>query len=122
MNDRRPYGDDEITRGMRGLYAAPAGHAYWNELESRIMARVAEVELGWWTELDRWLKPALIAAAVLMMGAGVAMFRAHQSETNSAYEELFTPTPVAGAPVEAAAVQRPPQEPRDNTLRFILTH
>ena len=122
MSDLRLYGDDEITRGMRGLYAAPAGHAYWNELESRIMARVAEVELGWWTELDRWLKPALVAAAVLVLAAGVAMFRAHQSDTNSAYEELFTPTPIAGAPVEAAAVQRPPQEPRDNTLRFILTH
>jgi hypothetical protein len=122
MSDLRLYGDDEITRGMRGLYAAPAGHAYWNELESRIMARVAEVELGWWTEFDRWLKPALVAAAVLMMAAGVAMFRAHQSETDSAYEELFAPTPIAGAPVEAAAVQRPPQEPRDNTLRFILTH
>jgi hypothetical protein len=122
MSDLRLYGDDEITRGMRGLYAAPAGHTYWNELESRIMARVAEVELGWWTELDRWLKPALVAAAVLVMAAGVAMFRAHQSDTDSAYQELFTPTPVAGAPVEAAAVQRPPQEPRDNTLRFILTH
>jgi hypothetical protein len=122
MSDLRLYGDDEITRGMRGLYGAPAGHAYWNELESRIMARVAEVELGWWTEFDRWLKPALVAAAVLMMAAGVAMFRAHQSETDSAYEELFAPTPIAGAPVEAAAVQRPPQEPRDNTLRFILTH
>jgi hypothetical protein len=122
MSDLKLYGDDEVTRGMRGLYAAPAGHAYWNELESRIMARVAEVELGWWTELDRWLKPALVAAAVLVLAAGVAMFRARQSETNSAYEELFTPTPIAGAPVEAAAVQRPPQEPRDNTLRFILTH
>ena len=122
MSDLKLYGDDEITRGMRGLYAAPAGHAYWNELESRIMARVAEVELGWWTELDRWLKPALVAAAVLVLAAGVAMFRAHQSDTDSAYEELFAPTPVAGAPVEAAAIQRPPQEPRDNTLRFILTH
>jgi hypothetical protein len=122
MSDLNMYGDDEITRGMRGLYAAPAGHAYWNELESRIMARVAEVELGWWTELDRWLKPALVAAAVLVLAAGVAMFRAHQSDTESAYDELFTPPPVAGAPVEAAAIQRPPQEPRDNTLRFILTH
>jgi hypothetical protein len=122
MSDLNMYGDDEITRGMRGLYAAPAGHAYWNELESRIMARVAEVELGWWTELDRWLRPALAAAAILVLAAGVAMFRAHQSDTDSAYEELFQPTPVPGAPVEAAAVQRPPQEPRDNTLRFILTH
>jgi hypothetical protein len=123
MTDLRfTNGDDDVTRGMRGLYAAPAGHAYWNELESRIMARVAEVELGWWTELDRWLRPALVAAAVLVFAAGVAMFRAHQSDTNSAYEELFAPTPVAGAPVEASAVQRPAAEPRDNALRFILSH
>ena len=116
-----PNEDEDVVRGLRSLYAAPAGDSYWNELESRIMARVADVELGWWTELDRWLRPALVAAAVLVMAAGVAMFRAHQVETDSAYEELFAPTPVAGAPVEAAAVQRAPQEPRDNALRFILT-
>ncbi len=116
-----PTGDDELTGAMRGLYAAPAGHAYWNELESRIMSRVAEVELGWWTELDRWLKPALVAAAVLVVTAGAAMFQAQQAETDSAYEELFAPTPVPGAPVEASAVQRAAPEPRDNALRFIIS-
>jgi hypothetical protein len=116
-----PTGDDDLTRGLRGLYAAPAGHAYWNELESRIMARVGEVELGWWTELDRWLKPALVAAAVLIVTAGVAMFQAQRAETDSAYEELFTPTPVPGAPVEASTIQRPNPEPRDNALRFIIS-
>jgi hypothetical protein len=122
MTDLRfPTGDDDVTRGLRGLYAAPAGHAYWNELESRIMSRVGEVELGWWTELDRWLKPALVAAAVLIVTAGVAMFHAQKSETESAYEELFAPTPVAGAPIEASAVQRNTPEPRDNALRFIIS-
>jgi hypothetical protein len=116
-----PNGDDELTGAMRGLYAAPAGHAYWNELESRIMARVAEVELGWWTELDRWLRPALVAAALLVVTAGVAMFHAQKTETESAYEELFAPTPVPGAPVEASAVQRSAPEPRDNALRFIIS-
>ena len=116
-----PNGDDELTRGLRGLYAAPAGHAYWNELESRVMARVGEVELGWWTELDRWLKPALVAAAVLVITAGVAMFRAQQADTLSAYDELFSPTPVPGAPVEASAIQRSTPEPRDNALRFIIS-
>ena len=116
-----PNGDDELTGALRGLYAAPAGHAYWNELESRIMARVAEVELGWWTELDRWLKPALVAAAVLVVTAGVAMFRAQQAETQSAYDELFSPTPVPGAPVEASAVQRSTPDQRDNALRFIIS-
>jgi hypothetical protein len=67
--------DDEVVRGLRSLYAAPSGDAYWNELEARIMARVADVELGWWTELDRWVRPAITAAAVLLLAAGVAMFR-----------------------------------------------
>ena len=116
-----PTGEDELTGAMRGLYAAPAGHAYWNELESRIMARVAEVELGWWTELDRWLKPALVAAAVLVVTAGVAMFNAQRAETEAAYDELFNPTPIPGAPVEASAVQRSTPEPRDNALRFIIS-
>ena len=114
-------GDDDVTRGLRGLYAAPAGHAYWNELESRVMARVAEVELGWWTELDRWLRPALVAAAVLIVTAGVAMFQAQKAETESAYDELFAPTPIAGAPVEASAVQRTAPDQRDNALRFIIS-
>lgn len=122
MTDLRfQTGDDDLTRGLRGMYAAPAGHAYWNELESRIMARVAEVELGWWTELDRWLRPALVAAAVLVMAAGVVMFRDLQSQRESAYAELFEPPPVAGAPVEASAIQRATPEPRDNALRFILS-
>jgi hypothetical protein len=115
-----PDMDDDVTGALRGLYAAPAGHAYWNELESRVMARVAEVELGWWTELDRWLKPALVAAAVLVITAGVAMFNAQRAETESAYEELFAPTPVPGAPVDQSAVQRN-SEPRDNALRFIIS-
>jgi hypothetical protein len=121
MTDLRfPTGDDDLTRGLRGLYAAPAGHAYWNELESRIMSRVAEVELGWWTELDRWMRPALAAAAILVITAGVAMFRADHQQAQDDFADLFTPTPVAGAPVEAVA--RPTLEgPRDAALRFILS-
>ncbi|HEU4786105.1 MAG TPA: hypothetical protein VFS57_01805, partial [Gemmatimonadaceae bacterium] len=81
-----PNDDDEVVRGLRSLYAAPAGDTYWNELESRIMARVADVELDWWTELDRWIRPALAAAAVLLVAAGVAMFRARESEADIAAE------------------------------------
>ena len=123
MTDIRllPNDDDEIVSGLRSLYAGPSGDSYWNELESRIMARVAEVELGWWTELDRWLKPALVAAAVLVVTAGVAMFNAQRAETESAYDELFAPTPIPGAPVEASAVQRSTPDQRDNALRFIIS-
>ena len=113
-------GDAEITHALRDLYAAPSGHAYWNELEARIMARVAEVELGWWSEFDRWVRPALLAAAVLVVAAGVAMFRAHESQTQLAYDALLAPPPVDGAPVDASP--RPVlQGDREQTLRWVLT-
>lgn len=112
-----PDGDDEITRGLRSLYTAPGGDPYWNELEARIMARVAEVDLGWWGELDRWVRPALVAAALLVLSAGVAMFRAQQVETQTAYENILTPSPV---PVETAI--RPTLEgDREASLRDMLT-
>jgi hypothetical protein len=109
--------DDEVTRGLRSLYAAPTGDPYWNELEARIMARITEVDLGWWGELDRWVRPALVAAALLVLSAGIAMFRAQQVETQTAYENILTPSPV---PVETAI--RPTLEgAREASLRDVLT-
>ena len=110
-------GDDEdVTRGLRAIYAAPAGEPYWNELEARIMGRIEEVDLGWWAELDRWARPALVAAAVLILAAGVAMFRARQVETQTAYEHILTPSPV---PVET--VIRPTLEgDREASLRDVV--
>jgi hypothetical protein len=112
-------GDDpEIPRTLRAIYAAPSGEMYWNELEARIMGRIAEVDLGWWAELDRWARPALVAAAVLVLAAGVAMFRAHQVETRTAYESILTPSPV---PVET--VIRPTLEgDREASLRDVVGH
>ena len=111
-------GEGDVTRELRALYAAPAGEPYWNELESRIMARITEVDLGWWAELDRWARPALLAAAVLVLAAGVAMFRARQVETRTAYESILTPSPV---PVET--VIRPTLEgDREASLRDVVGH
>lgn len=111
-------GDEDVVRGLRAMYAAPIGEPFWNELEARIMGRIAEVDLGWWAELDRWARPALIAAAVLMLAAGVAMFRAHQVETQTAYENILTPSPV---PVET--VIRPTLEgEREASLRDVVGH
>jgi len=111
-------GDDDVTRGLRAIYAAPVGEPYWNDLEARIMGRIVEVDLGWWAELDRWARPALVAAAVLVLAAGVAMFRARQVETQSAYENILTPSPV---PVET--VIRPTLEgEREASLRDVVGH
>ena len=121
MTDPRLYaeGEEDMTRGLRALYAAPAGFAYWNELESRIMARVAEVELGWWDVLDRWARPAMVAAAALILAAGVAMYRAHVDENDMAFERIFAPPPVPGLPVDAGA-RRIDQDPNEKAIRFLL--
>jgi hypothetical protein len=118
MNDIRlfPNDDDEVVRGLRSLYAAPAGDAYWNELESRIMARVADVELGWWTELDRWARPAMAAAAVLLLAAGAAMFRAHQAEGDMAVDNMLSSPSV---PV-STAIRPALQDDREARIRYLF--
>jgi len=108
--------DDEVVRGLRSLYAAPGGDAYWNELEARIMARVADVELGWWTELDRWVRPALAAAAILLLAAGVAMFRAHQTENQIAVDSMLSsPTVPVYTGIRPAL-----QDDREARIRFLF--
>jgi hypothetical protein len=118
MTDYRLYSndEDEVARGLRSLYAAPAGESYWNELEARIMARVADVELGWWTELDRWVRPALAAAAVLLIAAGVAMFRAHEVEGDIAAENMLSSPAV---PV-STAIRPALQDEREARIRFLF--
>jgi hypothetical protein len=108
--------DDEVVRGLRSLYSAPSGDAYWNELESRIMARVADVELGWWTELDRWIRPAVAAAAVLLLAAGVAMFRAHQTEAELAVDNMLSSPSV---PV-STAIRPSLDNDRDARIRYLF--
>jgi hypothetical protein len=108
--------DDEVVRGLRSLYTAPSGDSYWNELESRIMARVADVELGWWTELDRWIRPAIAAAAVLLLAAGVAMFRARQAEADIAIDNMLSSPSV---PV-STAIRPALDNDRDARIRYLF--
>jgi hypothetical protein len=108
--------DDEVVRGLRSLYAAPAGDGYWNELEARIMARVADVELGWWTELDRWVRPALAAAAILVLAASIAMFRAHEAENEIAVDSMLSsPTVPVSTGIRPAL-----QDDREARIRFLF--
>jgi len=118
MSDIRLYNseDDEVVSGLRSLYAAPSGDGYWNELEARIMARVADVELGWWTELDRWVRPALGAAAILLVAAGIAMFRACQAEADIAADSMLSSPAV---PV-STAIRPALQDDREARIRFLF--
>ena len=110
-------GDGELTGGLRRIYAAPADESYWRTLEARILARLSEPPVvAWWDELDRWMRPALVAAAIVLLASGVAMLRAYQAEQDVAYETMLTPTSL---PVETAV--RPVQRGREGTFRYIMT-
>ena len=111
-----PDDNDEVVRGLRSLYAAPSGDAYWNELESRIMARVADVELGWWTELDQWVRPALAAAAVLLLAAGAAMISARRSEADIAADNMLSSPSV---PV-SATIRPAMQDDQGARIRYLF--
>jgi hypothetical protein len=111
-------GDPDITRGLRQIYAAPGDDVYWKGLEARILSRLTSApSIGWWDELDRWMRPALAAAAVVLVAAGIAMFRAYQVDQSDTYEAMLTPTSL---PVETA-VRPVLQEKRDATFRYLMT-
>jgi hypothetical protein len=115
-------GDDEITRGLRALYAAPAGDDYWRSLEARILSRLTEAAapgITWWDELDRWMRPALVAAAVVLLASGIAIVRTLETDHEVAADAMLTPAPSA-LPVETA-VRPVLQEHRETTFRYLMT-
>jgi len=60
--DLRPddEGDAQLAGLLREVYAPPAEGAYWDGLEARIMAKIAEhssslIPVNWWTDLATWM-------------------------------------------------------------------
>jgi hypothetical protein len=121
MNDHlRLHGEpeDDVTRGLRDLYRAPDGDDYWRGLEARILSHLTTAPArGWWDELDQLSRPAMVAAAVMIIAAGVALFRARQAEQDLAYEAMLTPTSL---PIETA-VRPVLQGKREGTFRYLMT-
>lgn len=112
--------DPGLTGALRRAYAAPSDESYWGALEARILSRLADAyRIGWWDELDRWMRPALVAAAVVLLASGIALFRQYQAEQQTAYEAMLTPAPSA-LPVETA-VRPVLQESRETTFRYLMT-
>ncbi len=114
--------DDPITRGLRELHAPPAGERYWAELEARIMARIAQAESAWWSELGRWARPVLAAAAVLLVTAGLLLMQSRDADTQLAYEDVLS----APTPISVAGTARPANlqglGEREATLQFLITY
>ena len=115
--------DDPISRRLRELHAPPSGEGYWSELEARIMSGITRAEPAWWSELGRWARPALAAAAVLVLAAGLLFFRTREEARQVAYEDvLAAPTPISLEGAARPASLQGIQGNREETLRFLITY
>ena len=102
-HDRWDSSDPELTNALRELYATPVDEGYWDHLEARIIAYVASNQgddtESWWSALADMSRPGLVAAAGLILAAGVALVHSRQLEVSSAYASVINPAPPS---VEAA--------------------
>jgi hypothetical protein len=91
-HDRGTHTDAELASALRALYAAPADESYWDALEARVLARIAQGdETGvWWAELADMMRPSLVAAAALIVAATLAMAHSQQTEARNAYASVVS--------------------------------
>jgi hypothetical protein len=111
--------DVELTGALRAHYAAPTDESYWDSLEARILAHVArggEVT-GWWSALAELSRPALAAAAVLIVVAGAAVMHSQQLEARNAYDSVIFAAPPS---VETAARTSSVSD-GDATINYLLS-
>ena len=119
--DETQYGplEQDIVEALRPRLAAPGGDLYWESLHAAIMARIVEVERqAWWTVLSRWSKPALAAAALVMIVATAAMLAMRADRTMVAYDEVLEAQ--AQVPVQTAQAATPGSA-REATFHFVMS-
>jgi hypothetical protein len=115
--------DDNVIEGLRELYAAPTAASYWTDLEARIMARIGQSEAAWWAELGHWARPSLVAAALIIVAAGLIVFYTGEEATQVAYEDvLAAPTPISVEGAARPASLRGMQGQREETLHFLISY
>ena len=121
MTDHRwTPSDYEVTEALRAHYAAPSDPGYWSALEARILAHVArgaQAE-GWWSAIAELARPALAAAAILVLVAGAAVVHTQRLEARNAYASVISAAPPS---VETAARGSSVAD-GDATLDYILSH
>jgi hypothetical protein len=88
--------DDDLTRELRAIYAAPSDPSWWAGLEQRINARIdaALIADEWWTVPDRWLRVGLVAAGFAVIVAGALIMRSQTQVARMAYETVVDPASI----------------------------
>jgi hypothetical protein len=122
-------GDAKITEMLREVYAPPAGGAYWDALEARIMSYIKEhqaisIPVNWWSDLASWAGPGLAAAALLFVAAGLMWSRQKNQEMGTTYEavtESLASDVLPGA-VQVVTAPHDGSSQREATFRYVLSH
>ena len=123
-------GDARLTAMLRDVYAPPAEGAYWDGLQSRILAYVREHEaaavipVNWWSDLASWAGPGLAAAALLFAAAGVMWSRQKDEDLRASYEAVTEPLASDFLPGAVQVVTAPHDgsSQREATFRYVLSH
>jgi len=122
-------GDAKITEMLREVYAPPAGGAYWDALEARIMSYIKEhqaitIPVNWWSDLASWAGPGLAAAALLFVAAGLMWSRQKNEEMGTTYgavTESLASDVLPGA-VQVVTAPHDGSSQREATFRYVLSH
>jgi hypothetical protein len=121
MTDHRwTSGEADVSDALRAHYAPPVEESYWDALEARILAHVArggDVD-GWWSALSDMARPALAAAAILVLVAGAAVVHTRQLEARDTYASVIS----AASPPSIESSARTSTTPDgDATVNYILS-
>ena len=124
-------GDAKITEMLCDAYAPPAEGAYWDALEGRIMAYIAEhraavvrIPVNWWSDLAGWAAPGLAAAALVLAAAGALLSRQSDEELRTGYEAVTesVSTDVLPGAVQVVTAARDGSSQREETFRYVMSH
>lgn len=83
--------DDELTRELRAIVAAPTEQSYWDGLEQRIQAHIkrGREERAWWVLSERAYQFGLLAAGLTLIVAGSVFLRERALERRMAFETVI---------------------------------
>jgi hypothetical protein len=122
--------DAELTEILRDAYAPPGEGAYWDALETRIMAHIAEhrppsgIPVNWWSDLASWAAPGLAAAALVLVAAGLLWSRQNDEELGTGYEAVTesVATDILPGAVQVVTAPRDGSSQREATFRYVMSH
>ena len=112
--------DDETTRVLGAMYAAPGDPAYWDALHGRIMNYVLASEGAWWMSFRNWKPLGLAAAAVALVAVGFGAQDVRDAETRAAYEAVLTDTTPATA--YERVVRTPGLSESEAMFRYVISY